>query len=250
MVEEKALVSVIMPTYNAESYLAESINSVIAQTYNNWELLITDDCSTDDTVAIAKKYADSDSRVKLFIQPQNQGAGAARNNSIMNAKGKYIAFLDADDLWLPEKLEKQVAFATKNNYAFTYTSYQKFSNGKVSTVVHPPKSTTYSKLMYSNVIGCLTAMYDAEKLGKKYMPLIRKRQDMGLWLDILKETPAAYCLKEPLAYYRVGVGMSANKIKILSYQWRFYRDVAKLNFFRAMFTFSVYALKGFSKHRQ
>ncbi len=244
------LVSVIMPTYNAQRYLSESINSVIAQTYNNWELLITDDCSSDDTLTIAKKYAETDPRIKLFKQQQNQGAGAARNNSIMNANGKYIAFLDADDLWLPEKLEKQVAFATKNNYAFTYTSYQKLSNGIVSAVIHPPKSTTYSKLMYSNVIGCLTAMYDAEQLGKKYMPLIRKRQDMGLWLDILKETATAYCLQEPLATYRVGVGMSANKIKILSYQWRFYRDVAKLNFFRSIFTFSVYALKGFSKHRQ
>ena len=244
----KPLVSVVMPTFNAEKYLAESINSVLAQTYNNWELLITDDCSTDDTVAIAKKYADSDSRVKLFIQPQNQGAGAARNNSIKNAKGKYIAFLDADDLWLPKKLEKQVLFAQKNNHALTYTSYQKFSGNKLAGIVTPPKSTTYSKLMYSNVIGCLTAMYDAEQLGKKYMPLIRKRQDMGLWLDILKEVPAAYCLREPLARYRVGVGMSANKLKTLSYQWRFYRDVEKLGLLRATYTFGVYAMKGFKKH--
>lgn len=244
----KPLVSVIMPTYNAEKYLAESINSVIAQTYDNWELLITDDRSSDNTLAIAKHYVAKDSRIKLFIQEQNKGAGAARNNSIENASGKYIAFLDADDLWVPEKLEKQVSFALANNHAFTYTSYRKLSDGKLLAVVTPPESTTYNKLMYSNVIGCLTAMYDAEQLGKRYMPLIRKRQDMGLWLDILKDVPKAFCLSEPLAYYRVGVGMSTNKFKILSYQWRFYRDVVGLGVFRAIFTFSIYALKGFSKY--
>lgn len=159
-----------------------------------------------------------------------------------------------------EQLTDEERFAPKESevepfgydiFAGEPTSFMPSENAAVpDTYLIGPKSTTYSKLMYSNVIGCLTAMYDAEQLGKKYMPLIRKRQDMGLWLDILKETATAYCLQEPLATYRVGVGMSANKIKILSYQWRFYRDVAKLNFFRAIFTFSVYALKGFSKHRQ
>lgn len=250
MPNTQPLVSVIMPSYNSEGTIAESIKSVISQTYTNWEIIVVDDKSTDGTWTILKRFSEQYPNIHIFQNDMNRGAGASRNLAIEKAQGRFIAFLDSDDLWTEDKLSEQIAFMLNNNYALTYTHYSRFNSEEEISVVTAPDSTTYKKLLYSNVIGCLTAVYDAQTLGKRYMPLIRKRQDMGLWLDILKDTPAAYCLKEPLAYYRVGVGMSANKIKILSYQWRFYRDVAKLNFFRAIFTFSVYALKGFSKHRQ
>ncbi|USD29084.1 glycosyltransferase family 2 protein [Pseudoalteromonas sp. SCSIO 43201] len=242
------LVSVVMPAYNSEKYIAKSIESVIAQTYQNWELLITDDRSSDSTQKIAEQYCATDKRIKLFVNKENAGAGVARNNSIMHAKGRYIAFLDSDDLWLTTKLEKQIAFMLEHNYALTYTSYQKFTGDCYLGVVTPPLSTSYSKLLSSNVIGCLTAIYDTEIVGKQFMPLIRKRQDMGLWLKVLKITPKAYCLQETLAYYRIDSGMTQNKFLVLKWQWRFYREVVKLNFLNACYHFSIYSIKGFIKH--
>ncbi|WMS94876.1 glycosyltransferase family 2 protein [Pseudoalteromonas sp. HL-AS2] len=242
------LVSIIMPAYNADQYIEQSIESVLSQTYANWELLITDDRSTDGTQAIVKAYADRDVRIKLFVNAENGGAGIARNNSIKKAKGRYIAFLDADDKWLPEKLTTQISFMLKNDYAFTFTAYQKVEGDEKKGIVIPPEFTCYKKLLSSNVIGCLTAVYDVEKLGKKYMPLIRKRQDMGLWLDILKDLPKAQSIPNVLALYRVDSGMTQNKLEILKWQWRFYRDVVKLNIFNATYHFFIYSVKGFLKH--
>jgi glycosyltransferase involved in cell wall biosynthesis len=242
------LVSVIMPAYNAEKYISESIESVLTQSYQNWELLITDDRSHDSTQQIVEEYCLKDERIKLFINKENGGAGVARNNSIEKASGRFIAFLDTDDQWLPEKLSKQIAFMLKNNYGFTFTAYQKIENGQLKGSITPPKSTTYRKLLSSNVIGCLTAVYDTQKLSKQYMPLIRKRQDMGLWLKILKQVPKAYCLQDVLALYRVDSGMTQNKLEILKWQWLFYRDVIKLNIFKATYHFFIYSVKGFLKH--
>lgn len=250
MSEEQPLVSIIMPAYNAESHIAESIESVISQTYSNWELLITDDRSTDTTQKIINEYAIQDSRIKLFINEQNGGAGVARNNSINHANGRFIAFLDADDQWLPEKLTKQISFMLKSDYAFTFTAYQKISGESLLGKVIPPSTTTYKKLLSSNVIGCLTAIYDSKILGKHYMPLIRKRQDMGLWLNILKQTPSAYSIPDVLALYRVDSGMTQNKFKILKWQWHLYREVQKLNILRSVKYFVVYALKGYLKYKK
>ena len=237
------LVSVIMPAYNAEQYIAQSIESVISQTYMSWELLITDDQSKDSKQEIVKAYADRDSRIKLFISTENGGAGVARNNSIEQAKGRFIAILDSDDFWHEEKLTKQISFMLGYDVAFSFTAYQKVSADELKGVIYPPQFTTYNKLLQSNVIGCLTAIYDAEKLGKNYMPSIRKRQDMGLWLQLLKLTDKAYCLREVLAFYRVDSGMTQNKIKILKWQWRFYRDVVQLPFLKSLFYFLVYSFK-------
>lgn len=245
---EEPLVSVIMPAYNAEKYIEQSIDSVISQTYANWELLITDDRSIDSTQQIVKKIAHKDNRIKLFINTENGGAGVARNNSIKKAKGRYIAFLDADDQWLPEKLTTQICFMRKNDYAFTFTAYQRIEGDKKGGILIPPKFTCYKKLLSSNVIGCLTAVYDTEILGKKYMPLIRKRQDMGLWLEILKVIPKAQSIPNVLALYRVDSGMTQNKLEILKWQWLFYRDVVKLNIFKATYHFFIYSVKGFLKH--
>lgn len=244
------LVSIIMPSHNSEKTISESVESVLAQSYQNFELLITDDCSQDATVSIIERYQAIDQRIKLFVFNENQGAGAARNNSIKQAQGRFIAFLDSDDIWHPEKLEKQVNFMLKNKYALTYSAYQKFSVKGDCGVIFPPQETSYNRLLYSNVIGCLTAMYDTELIGKRYMPLIRKRQDMGLWLDILKTIPKAYCLNEVLAKYRVDTGMTQNKLTVLSYQWKFYREEVRLSWWRSCFTFIIYAYLGFIKSRK
>lgn len=243
------MVSIIMPTYNSDQTVVESIQSVLSQTYKNWELIIVDDRSTDNTWQVIQTYADKYDNIRVYQNKENLGAGASRNFAIKKAKGRFIAFLDSDDLWMENKLAEQIPFMLENNYPLTYTHYSRFNNEEELSVVTAPEYTTYKKLMYSNVIGCLTAVYDTQKLGKRYMPLIRKRQDMGLWLDILKETPKAYCLPKPLAKYRMDSGMTANKFSVLSYQWKFYRDVVGLSLPRSLFTFSVYAVKGTMKHR-
>ncbi|MDF4288155.1 glycosyltransferase family 2 protein [Vibrio parahaemolyticus] len=243
------LVSIIMPSYNSEFTIPESIDSVIYQKYSDWELIIVDDRSTDNTWQVIQKYADKYENIHAYQNKKNLGAGASRNFAIEKAKGRFIAFLDSDDLWTEDKLAEQIPFMLENNYSLTYTHYSRFNSEEELSVVTAPEYTTYKKLMYSNVIGCLTAVYDTQALGKRYMPLIRKRQDMGLWLDILKDTPKAYCLPKPLAKYRMDSGMTANKFSVLSYQWKFYRDVVGLSLPRSLFTFSVYAVKGTMKHR-
>ncbi len=243
------LVSVIMPTYNSTGTVVESIQSVLSQTYKNWELIIVDDRSTDNTWQVIQTYADKYDNIRVYQNKENLGAGASRNFAIKKARGRFIAFLDSDDLWTEDKLAEQIPFMLENNYPLTYTHYSRFTSEEELSVVTAPEYTTYKKLMYSNVIGCLTAVYDTRALGKRYMPLIRKRQDMGLWLDILKDTPKAYCLPKPLAKYRMDSGMTANKFSVLSYQWKFYRDVVGLSLPRSLFTFSVYAVKGTMKHR-
>ena len=147
---EQPLVSIIMPAYNAELHIAESIESVISQTYSNWELLITDDRSTDNTQQIINEYAIKDQRIRQFINEQNGGAGVARNNSIKQANGRFIAFLDADDLWLPEKLTKQISFMLTNNYAFTFTAYQKLEQGELRGTIKPPTFTNYNISIFSS----------------------------------------------------------------------------------------------------
>ncbi|EHQ9269567.1 glycosyltransferase family 2 protein [Vibrio parahaemolyticus] len=243
------LVSVIMPTYNSAGTVVESIQSVLSQTYKNWELIIVDDRSTDNTWQVIQTYADKYDNIRIYQNKENLGAGASRNFAIKKARGRFIAFLDSDDLWTEDKLAEQIPFMLKNNYPLTYTHYSRFNSEEELSVVTAPEYTTYKKLMYSNVIGCLTAVYDTQALGKRYMPLIRKRQDMGLWLDILKDTPKAYCLPKALAKYRMDSGMTADKFSVLSYQWKFYRDVVGLSLPRSLFTFSVYAVKGTMKHR-
>jgi glycosyltransferase involved in cell wall biosynthesis len=238
-----------MPSYNSEKYISESIESVRSQTYSNWELLITDDCSSDNTTNVVESFISNDKRIKLFALSSNSGAGVARNNSIKIASGRFIAFLDSDDLWDVNKLKNQISFMLDNNYEFTFTAYQKFTDNQLLGVVSPPSTTEYNRLLYSNVIGCLTAVYDTNRIGKIYMPLIRKRQDMGLWLNILKLVPKAYCLNQTLAKYRIDSGMTSNKFSVLSYQWELYRKVLGFGVLRSASIFVVYAFRGFLKSK-
>ncbi|MDX7708507.1 MULTISPECIES: glycosyltransferase family 2 protein [Aeromonas] len=244
------LVSIIMPSYNSADTIAKSIESVQKQDYAHWELLITDDCSSDRTVEIVRQLASQDPRISIEVNSVNSGAGFSRNQSINRSSGKYIAFLDADDLWLPNKLSTQVFYMEQTGAVFSYTAYQKFSDAGLGGILMPPTRVTYKELLRGSVIGCLTAMFNAEVLGRQNMPLIRKRQDMGLWLKLLQLCKEAHGIPQVLAQYRVDSGMSQNKFNAACYQWLLYRDVVGLNFMQSVWYFGWYALNGFIKYRK
>ena len=225
-------VSIIMPCYNSSDYIVDSIRSIQRQSCSNWELLITDDCSSDNTVSMVRDLADKDNRIKFFQLEKNGGAGVARNNSIRHAVGRYIAFCDSDDQWLPLKLEKQIAFMQLHNQSFSYTSYEKINEAgdSLGSVACLPR-LTYKDMLRNNYVGCLTAMYDSEKLGKIYMPHIRNRQDWALWLDILKQCGEVRGIQEPLSIYRERLGsISSNKFEMIRYNWIIFHDIEKLGF--------------------
>ena len=222
------LVSVIMHTFNAGKYLSDSIESILNQTYQHLELLITDDCSSDETQAILQQYVEKDPRVKVEYLKENYGAGVARNKSIERAKGRYIAFCDCDDRWFPEKLEKQIEYMTRKDCALCSTSYLICDNNNEVTGINiSPKYLTLGMLKRDNKIGCLTAIYDIQRLGHKfYMPAIRKRQDWALFLNILKECQICFCITEPLAYYRQRENsVSSNKFSLVKYNVNVYETV-------------------------
>lgn len=221
------LVSIITPCYNSADFIAETIESILAQTYTNWELLITDDCSKDTTIEIVQSYADKDARIKVFRLEKNSGGGVARNNSIEKASGRYIAFCDSDDRWYPTKLEKQVAFMQKNDCALSYSSYMTCNEeGEMNGIIVAPNNITFKSNLRDCKIGCLTAMYDTEKVGKVYLPLIRKRQDWGLWIKVLKICGTAKGMKEPLAIYRLREGSISNKkLDLIKYNIGVYQEV-------------------------
>lgn len=231
MSNNNELVSIITPTYNCAGYVEKTILSIINQTYTNWELLITDDCSADGTVEVVDSYRQKDPRIKLFRLETNSGTGVARNNSIKEARGRYIAFCDSDDLWLPEKLEKQIKFISENGYPFTYTSYYIFTrdSDKMKNYTCVRKSG-FVRLLMDNHIGCLTAIYDTSVLGKIYMPEIRKRQDWALWLDIIKKVKKGYGLDEYLSVYRIRTSsVSSRKADLVKYNLKVYTDILKYN---------------------
>lgn len=240
------LVSIITPSFNSVNYICHTIESILNQGYTNWELIIVDDCSTDNSREVIQSYVNQDSRIKLICLKQNSGAAVARNTGIENAIGRFIAFLDSDDTWHPEKLEQQVSFMLKNDYAFTYTQYHQVNeNGDTVGELYFPLRTNYRNLLKTCVIGCLTAMYDTHKIGKVYFPLIRKRQDFALWLKILKQVDYAYCVPQDLASYTVrSDSISANKWKAAQYNWRLYRNIEKLNIFSSIYYFLNYAIRG------
>lgn len=224
------LVSIITPCYNNSSFISQMIESVMGQTYTHWELLITDDCSSDESCKIIQSYVDSDARIKLLRLNVNSGAGVARNNSIKEASGRYIAFLDSDDMWLPNKLEEQLIFMNKNNYELVYSSYNVVDEkNRPKGIVRCLKRLSYFTLLRDNGIGCLTAIYDTDRIGKFFMPTIRKRQDWCLWLSIIKQTKYAYGLDIPLAIYRDRKGSisSTNKLGLIKYHWKVYHSIEK-----------------------
>lgn len=241
----KHLVSIITPTYNSERFISETIEAIQKQTYQNWELLITDDCSTDNTVKIIKEYQKTDERIRLFELKENGGAGVARNNSIKEANGRFIAFCDSDDVWEKNKLRKQVTFMLKTQCNLSFSSYDIVDeSGNPKGGVKALGKVTYKIMLRNNYIGCLTAVYDTQKIGKVYMPTIRKRQDWALWLKVLRKGKVAYGLEESLAVYRDrSNSISTNKLEMLKYNWSIYKDVEKFSFIHSvwlMVQFLVY----------
>lgn len=235
--KKKPLVSIVTPCYNSSDFIADTIISVQKQSYESWEMLITDDGSSDSTVEIIEEFMAKDQRIKLFKIP-NSGAAVARNNSIEASQGTYVAFLDSDDLWHPKKLEKQISFMIDNHYAFTFTAYQQMNQKGIllRNKIVADERLTYRELLFSNKIGCLTAVYNQEELGKIYMPLIRKRQDYGFWLSILKKIDFAYGLDEVLAMYRIrNFSVSSKKIEMLKWNWKLFREIENKNRITTLF---------------
>lgn len=221
------LVSIVMPTYNSAKFVAQSIDSIIAQTYPKWELLITDDCSSDETLTIVRHYTKIDSRIHLFKLETNSGAGPARNNSIRMAQGRYIAFCDSDDLWLPQKLEKQLFFMRQKKCCFCFAPYYVCdASGKTTGYIPAPSSVSLTETKHDDKIGFLTAIYDTLPYGKFFMPPLRKRQDWAYVLLILKKCKRAFAISEPLAYYRKSPGsISHNKFTLVKYNAQVYQHV-------------------------
>ncbi|WP_417189864.1 glycosyltransferase family 2 protein [Bacteroides sp.] len=239
------LVSVIMPSYNASRFIAESINSVLLQTYVHWELLIVDDCSKDNSVEVIQKFADIDSRVKLFPLKENVGAAAARNIAIEHAQGRYIAFLDSDDVWNENKLRIQLSFMEQNSYAFTFSDYYVMEEDgrKTGNIVRVPASLTYHQYLRNTIIGCLTVIIDKKQIGDFKMPLIKSSHDMALWLLIMKRGFMAYGLKEVLAGYRlVSTSNTAKKWKAAKDVWKVYRKIEGVSVVYAAYCFCGYVL--------
>lgn len=237
------LVSIVVPVYNAEAFLEETIKTVLNQTYTEWELLLVNDCSKDNSKKIAEKYLSD--KIKWIDMNKNSGAALTRNKGIELSKGNYVCFLDADDLWEKEKLEKQVKFMRDNNCEFSFTGYEfadaeGIPNGKKVVV---PKTITYKQALKNTTIWTSTVMLDMTKLSKDdiYMPNVRRGQDTATWWKILKKIDCAYGLNEVLSFYRrTDESLSANKITALKRTWNLYRNVEKLNVFSSFYNFCWY----------
>lgn len=234
------LVSVIIPTYNCGKYILQTLNSVIAQTVTDWEVQIVDDCSTDNTVEVLKPYLEKYPNIYYHVLSQNSGPAVARTEAIKRATGRYIAFLDSDDLWMPDKLEKQISFMEKTGAKFSCTAYRQIDveGTDLGIVVCPPKKINYQKcISLSNPIGNLTVMYNREVLGEFEVPSIKKRCDFALWLQILKKTDFCYGMEEVLGKYRVGRAgsVSNNKLKQTKYHWQLYHKIEGHNLIRSLY---------------
>lgn len=242
--EEK--VSIITPVYNCEKYLKDTIENVIKQTYTNWEMLLVDDCSTDKSEEVIKEYTKKDKRVKYFKLKENSGAAVARNFALEKAEGRFIAYLDADDAWKLDKLEKQIKFMLDNNYAFTCTSYEKIDeegNSK-NKIVRIPEKVDYKFFLRNTIIQTVGVMVDTKITGKEVlqMPNIRRRQDAATWCQLLKNNYNCYGMNEALSYYRVvSNSLSSNKLKAVKGTWYLYRKIEKLSLFKSCFCFIGYA---------
>lgn len=248
-------VSVIMPNYGYDRRLHAAVESVLAQSEPVREILISDDASPDNAAEqLRADFAEMDTgavEIRILETDTNGGPGRARNRAIAEAKGRYIAFLDADDAWLPEKIARQIAFMQETGAGLSYTGYEMVDEqGEHVSYFTPPARLTRDDMLRSNSIGCLTAIYDAGSFGRFYMPTIRKRQDLALWLIIIGQLGPAQGMPQPLARYTRREGsVSSNKFKAAAYQWRLYREVLGMDVISASRNFVHYAVNGYAKHR-
>lgn len=224
------LVSIIMPSYNTGRFIEETIRSVLVQTYENWELIIVDDCSTDDTDAVVATFTDP--RIHYLKNEKNSGAAVSRNWALREANGRWIAFLDSDDLWHPEKLEKQIAFMAQNGYAFSYTNYSEINEDSTpkGVVVTGPKKITKAGMYAYCWSGCLTVMYDADKVGLVQIEDIKKNNDYAMWLKVCQKANC-YLLDEDLASYRKRSGSISNHsyTALIKWHYKLFREAEKMN---------------------
>ncbi|PAE33853.1 glycosyl transferase [Bacillus velezensis] len=244
MTNWKPFVSVITPSYNASEYIEDTIQSVLHQSHPHWEMIIADDCSTDGTRDILQQYEQKDERIRVVYLDKNGGAAAARNTALKHAKGRYVAFLDSDDRWKKEKLQKQLAFMAERSCAFSFTGYSVMEQDGTPTdkTIQAPESLSYDEALKNTIIGCLTVMIDREQTGQIQMPDIRTRQDLATWLSLLKRGFTAYGLNECLSEYRlVQNSISSNKWKAAKKTWFVYREIERLHFIKASWCFMQYA---------
>lgn len=240
---EKPLVSIITPSFNSAKFIAETIQSVQNQTYQHWEMIIVDDCSSDETVSIIQEIANKDSRIQLIKLEKNSGTGIARSTALEKATGKFIAFLDADDLWKPKKLDKQIDFMKANNLPFTFSFYDCINEAgqPLNKRIEAPLHLSYQQLFFCNYIGNLTGIYDANYFGKISISSIRKRQDWMMWLTILKKIQFAQPVPESLAFYRIRENsISASKLDLVKHNFSVYRTHHRLNLIGATLCMIVF----------
>lgn len=226
------LVSIITPTYNCGNYIAETIESVLQQTYQNWEMIIVDDCSTDDTKNIVHEYKKKDKRIKYYCLERNSGAAVARTKAMEIAKGRYMAFLDSDDLWMPNKLDCQITQMEENSWYFTCTDYEHIDENGIplGKIIKSVKKTNYNRMLFDCPVGNSTVVYNVDMLGKFIVPNIRKRNDDALWLQMLKKEENIYGINKNLMKYRVRRNsISSNKIDLIKYHWILYREIEHLS---------------------
>ena len=244
------LVSIITPVYNAERFLSDTIKSVQNQTYKNWEILLIDDCSKDNSAQIIKEFQQYDNRIKYIKLKKNSGASVSRNEGIRNAKGRFIAFVDSDDIWKPEKLEIQIKYMLKENLGFTFTSYRYMKeNGELTNkIAKAPSKINYNGLLKNTIIGCSTVVIDKDIVDYFEMPLVRRGQDTATWLQILRKEKYAYGIEQDLVNYRlVGESLSSNKIIALKRTWNTYRNVEKLGLLKSSYVFCFYVFNAIKK---
>jgi glycosyltransferase involved in cell wall biosynthesis len=231
------LVSIVMPAFNCAKFIGYSIESIIQQTYSQWELIIVDDFSSDNTAQVSNEYAKSDGRIKYFKLDKNSGAAIARNTAVSIAQGEYIAFLDSDDLWQKEKLDSQIDFMKRNGYNFTCTAYSKIDEDGnfINRVITPRTKIDYNALL-KYPPGNSTVMYNARKLGKFQIPDIRKRNDYVMWLQIIRSAKFLYGMNDSLSSHRIRPdSLSKSKTSLVKYHWKVYREIEKLSFVKSVY---------------
>jgi teichuronic acid biosynthesis glycosyltransferase TuaG len=240
----RGLVSIIMPAHNSERTMGEAVNSVVTQTYPDWELLIIDDASKDSTRRIASEFASDDPRIRVVPLDKNVGVAEARNIGIRTAKGQYLAFLDSDDLWLPAKLQVQLESMRRADASFSFSRYSRIKvDGSIGRPVRIPASVSYRSLLRGNVIGCLTVVIDRLKIPSVSMPHI-SHEDYATWLSILKPGGSALGIQQDLARYRLALSsVSSRKSRSASWTWKIYRNVERLSLLESAWCFLNYSIR-------
>lgn len=245
------LVSIITPAYNNSEFIKQTIESVQKQTYKNWEMIVVDDCSTDRTPELIKKISQKDDRIKYIKLKKNSGAAIARNRALRESRGRFIAYLDADDLWKKNKIQNQIDFMLSHNYAFACSNYEKIDiNNKILKQVKIPKEINYKLFLRNTIIQTVGVMIDTKKTGKELltMPNVYGKEDAATWCQLLKSGFNCYGVPEFLSYYRVvPKSLSSNKIKSIKRTWFLYRKVERLSFMNACFCFLGYAINAVRK---